>query len=154
MSSLCFSFLQLKVLDSFIGVKLSLIKFFVPSLNLCYFYYFASFFLFSKIWLQLFLLIKVTIVFFDSNLTSALPNLWQAPMSFFFILFFICSLNYYEWNQVFHLEECYFSFHTEWENFAPFSLQFVKFLLQILFHLANIWLPCNVVFKTINNILS
>ena len=87
MSSLCFSFLQLKVLDSFIGVKLSLIKFFVPSLNLCYFYYFASFFLFSKIGLQLFLLTKVTIVFFDSNLILALPNLWQAPMSFFWYLF-------------------------------------------------------------------
>ena len=83
MSSLHFSFLKLKAMNSFIGVKLSLTRIFVPSLKLCFsLFNFASFFLFSKILLQLFLLKKRPIVFLDFDPTSGLPNLWQASMSF------------------------------------------------------------------------
>ena len=90
MSSLRFSFLQLKAMDSFIGVKLSLTKIFVPSLKLCFPLLFSlSFFLFSKILLQFFLLTKRTIVFLDLDVASGLPNLWQSFMSFSSIFTFI-----------------------------------------------------------------
>ena len=92
MSSLCFSFLQLKVMDSFIGVKLSLTNIFVPFLKLCFsLFNFASFFLFSKILLQFFLLAKQTIVFSDLDVTG-LPNQWQASMSFSSIYTFILDI--------------------------------------------------------------
>ena len=93
MSSLHFSFLQLKAMDSFIGVKLSLTKSFVPSLKLCFWLFnFAGFLLFSKILLQFFLLAKRTIVFLDLDVTSGLPNLWQASMSFSSIFTFISDI--------------------------------------------------------------
>ena len=93
MSSLHFSFLQLKAMDSFIGIQLSLTNIFVPSLKLCFWLFnFADFFLFSKILLQFFLLAKRTIVFLDLDVTSGLPNLWQASMSFSSILTFISDI--------------------------------------------------------------
>ena len=77
----------------YIGVKLSPTKICVPSLKLCFsLFNFASFFLFSKILLQFFLLAKRTIVFLDLDVTSGLPNLWQASMSFSSILTFISDI--------------------------------------------------------------
>ena len=87
------SFLQLKAINSFISVKLSLTKIFVPSLKLCFsLFNLASFFLFSKILLQFFLLTKQTTVFLDFDLTSGLPNLWQASMSFSSMFTFMSNM--------------------------------------------------------------
>ena len=76
----------------YIGVKLSPTKICVPSLKLCFsLFNFASFFLFSKILLQFFLLAKQTIVFSDLDVTG-LPNQWQTSMSFSSIYTFILDI--------------------------------------------------------------
>ena len=93
MSSFRFSFPQLKAMDSFIGVQVLLTKMFAPFLKLCFsIFNFASFFLFSKILLQFFLLTKRTIVFLDLDVTSSLINLWQASISFSSIFTFLSDM--------------------------------------------------------------
>ena len=80
MSSLRFSFLQLKAVDSFISVKLSVTKMFVPSLKLCFWLFnLASFFLFSKILLQFFLLAKRTMIW----MLHQVCQIYDKPLSHF-----------------------------------------------------------------------
>ena len=68
-------------------------KLFAPSLKLCFcLFNFASFFLFSKVLLQLFLLTKQTIAFLGFNITSGLLNLSEASMPHFSIFTFISDI--------------------------------------------------------------
>ena len=157
MNSLHFSFLQLKAMDTFIGVKVSLIKSFVPSQRFCFsLFNFASFFLFLKISLQVFLLTKETIVFLDFNLTPGLLNLWQASMSLSKIFLFLSGI----------MEITVFSkFLSSMESGIPlitmlfllsywarefysyssltiFPSSFYTFVASSDFRPADVWLPC------------
>ena len=80
---LLFSFLRLKAMDSFIGVRSSLMKSYVSALklNLLLLLILLSFFLLSRAFLQCFLLTKRIIVFLDMVFLSVFPNRWQASIS-------------------------------------------------------------------------
>ena len=78
MRPLCFNILQLWAIDSFMGVKFSFPKFFVFCVKLC---------LLQSILLSFFLLHKTFLFFVHKThncflrITSGLPNLWQALIS-------------------------------------------------------------------------
>ena len=79
---LLFSLLQLKAIDSFIGVRFSLMNSFISALRLSWsLLILLSFFLLSRAFLQCFLLTKQIIVFFDLKFLSVFPNRWQASIS-------------------------------------------------------------------------
>ena len=79
---LLFSFLQLKAIDSFIGVRFSLMNSFLSALKLnLSLLILLNFFLLSRAFLQCFLLTKRIIVFFDLAFLSVFPNRWQASIS-------------------------------------------------------------------------
>ena len=84
---LLFSFLQLKAIDSFIGVRFLLMNSFLSALKLnISLLILLSFFLLSRAFLQCFLLTKRIIVFIDLAFLSIFPNGWQASISSDFIL--------------------------------------------------------------------
>ena len=79
---LLFKFLQLQAMDSFIGVRFSLMYSFVSALKLnLSLLILLSFFLLSRAFLQCFLLTKQIIVFLDLVFLPVFPNRWQVSIS-------------------------------------------------------------------------
>ena len=80
MRPLCFNFLQLKAMVSFMGVRFSLTKILVPAWKLCFsLFNFKSFFLLAKIFSQFFLLTNSAMVFCVLEVHLSIP--WHASIS-------------------------------------------------------------------------